>query len=103
MVLAFEVLLKAFDLCIADVAAVKKGEEVEQSEHGNQAQVHLAQYRLLVQVFKRLERYALSCSKSVDSFDLIPGCGVPMAAVRRVVGDGADAELVLGDTGFFVL
>ena len=37
-----EVLLQAFDLCVADVAAVEEGEEVEEGEHGDEVEVHLA-------------------------------------------------------------
>ena len=38
-----EVFLEAFDLCIADVAAVEEGEEVEKGEHGDEAEVHFAE------------------------------------------------------------
>lgn len=99
-----EVLLQALDLGVADVAAVEEGEQVQQREHGDQAQVHLAQDRPLVQVPERVERRALGRGQGVDALDLVLASGVPMAAVLWWVGgDRAGAELVLGDIGLFVL
>ena len=51
-----EVFLQTFDLCVADVAAIEKGEEVEEGEHGDEVEVHLPKGARWVDCARRRRR-----------------------------------------------
>lgn len=46
----FQIRQHVLDLGVADVAAVQEGQQVEDGEHGDEAEVHLAQDLLAVDV-----------------------------------------------------
>lgn len=90
----------------APLGSREKGEEVEQCEHGDEAQVYLAGALSLVQVFERVWSCFWGYDCGIDAVDLIFCHGVVVGAMTMMwckLRDGADAELILLDSCFLVL
>lgn len=84
----------------------EEGEEVEQFEHGDEAQVYLAEDIDLVQVSERVWCCSWGCNRGIDAVDLIFCLGVLVGALMMMwckLRDSADVELILCGSCFLVL